>query len=350
MAEEPLSAAKLELASKTVQQLIIDGKLPERYFYKGSDKGTLDASFPLLDLLIVDVSLLDTSRDELQKLKSALSSCGCFLAINHGMKAEYLDKVRGITKKFFAFPKEVKQKYTREVHSIEGYGNDMVLSEHRTLDWLDRLYLTLSPKDKRKLEYWPEFPQDFRETLEYYTKKVEGLIEILLKAMARSLELEDNSFLIQYGDEAIMTSRFNLYPPCPKPDRVIGCKPHADGSAITILLQDKEVEGLQFLKDDQWFTAPIVPEALLVNIGDQIEIMSNGIFKSPMHRVVTNPTRERISVAVFGIPQPEQEIKPVAGLFDETRPKLYKKVTNYVDIYFKYYYQLGRRPIEAVII
>ncbi|KAM7268177.1 hypothetical protein ACFE04_010343 [Oxalis oulophora] len=350
---QSLSAAKLEIASNTVQQLIINngqGQLPHKYFYN-DHKEALDSSFPLLDVPIVDLSLLSNSREdiELEKLKSALSSCGCFLLINHGMTGEYLDKVREITKEFFALPKEMKQKYTREVNDIEGYGNDMVISEKQTLDWLDRIYLTVNPEDQRKLKYWPESPEDFRGTLELYTVKVQELIKVLLKAMARSLSLDDNCFLNQYGDRAIMTSRFNFYPPCPRPDRIIGCKPHADGSAITVLLQDKEVQGLQFLKDDQWFTAPIIPEALLVNIGDQIEIMSNGIFKSPVHRVVTNSTRERISVAIFGLPQPEQEIEPVAELVDETRPRLYKKVTDYVSLYFKYY-QLGRRPIEAAII
>jgi len=353
MADSSLSAAKLELASHTVQQLIINnGELPQKYYYKNtsdSNKEALDSSFPLFEVPIVDISLLDTEEDELAKLKSALSSCGCFMAINHGMTGKHLDKVREITKKFFALPKEVKQKYTREVDSIEGYGNDMVLSEKQTLDWMDRLYLTVNPEDQRKLKYWPEFPEDFRGTLELYTTKVQRLIDVLLKAMARSLSLENNCFLNQYGEQAIMTSRFNFYPVCPRPDLIIGSKPHADGSAITVLLQDKEVEGLQFLKDDQWFTAPIVPEALLVNIGDQIEIMSNGIFKSPVHRVVTNSTRERISVVIFSIPQPGREIEPAAGLVDESRPRLYKKVTNYVDLYFKYY-QLGKRPIEAAII
>ncbi|XP_071724446.1 protein LATERAL BRANCHING OXIDOREDUCTASE 1-like [Rutidosis leptorrhynchoides] len=350
MAEENLSAERLELASNTVQQLVINGELPERYFYKGSDQGALDASFPLLDLPIVDISLLKDSPDELKKLKSALTSCGCFLVINHGMTPDYLEKVREMTKKFFALPKEVKQKYTREVDSTEGYGNDMVLSEQQILDWLDRLYLTVSPEDQRKLEYWPEFPHDFRETLEAYTIKVQRLIEeVLLKAMARSLDLEDKCFLNQYGNKASLAARFNFFPPCPRPDLVIGSKPHTDGGTITVLLQDKEVQGLQFLKDDQWFTAPIVPEALLVNVGDMMEIMTNGIFRSPMHRVVTNPKKERISVAIFGIPRPEQEIEPVAELVNETRPRMYKKVKNYAALWFKYY-QIGRRPLEAAMI
>jgi isopenicillin N synthase-like dioxygenase len=74
--------------------------------------------------------------------------------------------------------------------------------------------------------------------------------------------------------------------------------------------------------------------------------MSNGIFKSPVHRVVTNSERERISLAVFCIPEPGKEIGPVDGLVNESSPRLYKKMKNYVDIYFQYYQQ-GKRPIDA---
>lgn len=77
----------------------------------------------------------------------------------------------------------------------------------------------------------------------------------------------------QYGDQATMQARFNFYPICPRPDQVLGVKPHADGSVITMLLQDKEVEGLQVLKDDQWFNVPIIPQALFINVGDQAEVM-----------------------------------------------------------------------------
>lgn len=80
-------------------------------------------------------------------------------------------------------------------------------------------------------------------------------------------------------------------------------KPHADGTVLTFLLQDKDVEGLQVLKDGQWFKVPIVPYAIVVNVGDQAEIMTNGVFKSPVHRVVTNTERERNTLAVFFLPR-----------------------------------------------
>ena len=78
------------------------------------------------------------------------------------MSPEFLNQVREITKQFFELPMEEKQKYLREENDIEGYGNDMVLSEQQKLDWTDRLYLIIHPEDQRKLKVWPENPKAFR--------------------------------------------------------------------------------------------------------------------------------------------------------------------------------------------
>lgn len=74
--------------------------------------------------------------------------------------------------------------------------------------------------------------------------------------------------------------------------------------------------------------------------------MSNGIFQSPIHRAVVNPEKERLTVAMFCRPDLEKEIKPVDKLVNESRPKLYRPIKNYVEIYFQYYQQ-GKRAIEA---
>ncbi|XVF88281.1 hypothetical protein PTKIN_Ptkin19aG0037400 [Pterospermum kingtungense] len=351
---ESLPPIELQPQAKTVQELaaISSKQVPERYISKDDNCEAPDASFPVLDVPTIDLHLLassSTSEEEFDKLRSALSSCGCIQAINHGITAAFLDKIREVAQQFFALPTEEKKKYSREIGSIEGYGNDMILWEHQVLDWTDRLYLKLKPEDKRTLKFWPENPQPFRGILHEYSMKLQVVAEVLLKAIARSLNLEENLFLNQHGDQMAMDARFNYYPICPRPELVLGVKPHADGSAITILLQDKQVGGLQLLKDDQWFSVPIIPQALLINVGDQIEIMSNGIFKSPLHRVVTNSERERITLAVFCFPPPDQEIQPVEELINEARPRLYKKVKDYPSLFFQYYQQ-GRKPIEAALL
>lgn len=82
--------------------------------------------------------------------------------MNHGMTPEFLDEVRKITKQFFELPVEEKKKYSREVNDIQGYGDDMILSDQQKLDWSDRLYLSIHPEDQRKLKFWPENPEAFR--------------------------------------------------------------------------------------------------------------------------------------------------------------------------------------------
>ncbi|KAG9153439.1 hypothetical protein Leryth_021014 [Lithospermum erythrorhizon] len=326
----------------------------ERFIHKDAD--WVNGSIPVLEVAEVDISLLKSSshaaENELSKLRSALTSCGCFQAINHGIRDSFVDEIQEMSHQFFSLPMEEKKNYARTVDDIEGYGTDSILSENQIIDWNDRLFLNVNPESQKKRQFWPENPPKFRhgykERLEEYIDNVKVLNETILRSMAASLELGESCFLNQYGDDeqATMVARFNFYPPCPKPESILGTKPHADGSAITFLLQDKEVEGLQVLKDAQWYMVPIVPYALLVNIGDQAEVMSNGIFKSPVHRVVPNATRDRHSLAVFCIPHPDMEIGPAEKLIDESRPRLYKTVKNYVSIYFENY-QLGKRPIEA---
>lgn len=96
--------------------------------------------------------------------------------------------------------------------------------------------------------------------------------EIILKNMAISLGLKEDFFIGPIKEKAPASILFNFYPPCSKPDLVYGIKPHTDSGTITILLQDKEVEGLQILKGGKWVKVPIIPDALLVNIADQVEV------------------------------------------------------------------------------
>ncbi|XP_057968837.1 codeine O-demethylase-like [Malania oleifera] len=343
--------------SKSVQEMSMYGtEPPPQYLVKESSFGSIGSSVPLGSIPIINVTLLAPSssstlskeeEEELDKLRSALSSWGSFQAIEHGISNSFLDKVRGLAKHFLALPVEEKQKCSRRGGGAEGYGNDRIVSEKQVLDWCDRLSLRVFPENQRRLEFWPDNPNDFREVLNEYAIKTKSIMDLLFKAMARSLKLEESSFLDQFGDQPLMLGRFNFYPSCVRPDLVLGIKPHSDRSGITILLQDKEVEGLQFFKDDRWFRVPIIPYAILVNLGDQMQIMSNGIFKSPLHRVVTNSEHERISVAMFNEPDPEKEIGPANGLVDEKRPRLYRNVKNYAAINYECF-QKGKIALDTV--
>ncbi|XP_076919637.1 protein SRG1-like [Bidens hawaiensis] len=339
--------------NQQVQEIAADcQRLPERYIRKHDKEYANDHvtnSFTIsspAEIPVIDVSLLTSSDVELHKLKSAVTTWGCFQAINHGIESSFLEKVREIGELFFRLSADEKKECLREEDDVEGYGNDMVLSDDQVLDWTDRLYLTVLPKDQRKIQFWPQNPPHFREVLDEYVSEIELVYEVVLKALARSLNLDEGCFLNQLGTAAKKSARYNYYPPCPWPEKVLGVKPHADSSAITLLLQDQDVAGLQLLIADQWVPVPIVPDALTINVGDQIEIMSNGIFKSPVHRVLVNSKKERMTLAVFCPVLSDKVIGPVDGLITDETPRLYKDVIYSLDFFFKIYQQ-GGRPIDA---
>ncbi|KAK2631523.1 hypothetical protein EUGRSUZ_L02796 [Eucalyptus grandis] len=74
--------------------------------------------------------------------------------------------------------------------------------------------------------------------------------------------------------------------------------------------------------------------------------MTNGVFKSPVHRVLSSSERDRISLAVFYTPEPNKEIGPEEALITEERPKAYKTVKDYADVHWDYYQQ-GSRAIHV---
>ncbi|XP_051138755.1 jasmonate-induced oxygenase 2-like [Andrographis paniculata] len=351
------TAAAKEARQKHAQEMAENGdEVPQGYVWKDKIRyGPIELSPPLAEELpIIDLSRLFSASsaidaaEELANLRSALRIWGCFQVINHGIDISLLENMRQLSREFFHLPMDEKLKYARGADGIDGYGTDPKLHVNQPLDWTDRLYLTIKPDDLRNLQYWPENPISFRDVLNKYTDLVVKIHDELLKAMARSLNLPENRFLKQYGENSSVIARFNYYPTCTRPDLVLGLKPHSDGSALTFLLQDNEVKGLQLLKDDKnWFDVPIIPNALVVNAGDQLEIMSNGEFKSIVHKVTTNSEKERNTLGIFFSPDAAMEIGPVEELVDATRPKLFKTITNYAPTYF-HYFQLGQRPLDML--
>lgn len=341
-------------STKNVLQMSIDGDEPPRAYVVEGTKIGRAGEIPIID---VGVFLPSSSPEpevldsELEKLKSALAKEGCFQAIGHGVSMSVVEKIRESAKEFFELGEEEKQKScpsSDDENKFEGYGNDIVVSQTQVLDWNHRLFLQVFPHHQRKLKLWPLSPFAFRETLEEYMENIKLVMEVIYKAIAKSLKIEEDSFLRQVGmDESVMNARFNFYPPCSRPDLVLGVKAHTDGSALTVLLQDTEVEGLQFFVDDQWLNVPVLPHALLVNLGDQMQIMSNGILKSAMHRAVTNSERMRISLAMFHMPDIEREIGPLDELVNEQTPKKYKTIKNYGAINYECY-QKGIVPLDTL--
>ncbi|XP_074321750.1 codeine O-demethylase-like [Silene latifolia] len=142
--------------------------------------------------------------------------------------------------------------------------------------------------------------------------------------MARCLNAEEDCFLKQ-AQQGLTLARFTFYPKCPRSERVLGSRPHLDGSLTTIVLADEE--GLQIQNDNKWYKVPVIPGALFFNCGDFAEVFSNGIFKSTLHRVVTNTAKDRTSVAAFFTLEANHDVGPIDTFVTKDRPALYTNFT-----------------------
>ncbi|CAA3025153.1 Hypothetical predicted protein [Olea europaea subsp. europaea] len=154
-----MAGVELEIG-KPVQELVENGiEFPNNYIWESPNFGTIDASVPLGDIPVIDISQL---KDSDHQLRSALSSWGCFQAINHGIENSFLEEACEVAKQYFQLPMMEKEKYARQKGEFYGYGNDMILFQNQTLDWNDRLYVSLIPEDEKKRQNWPQNPQSFR--------------------------------------------------------------------------------------------------------------------------------------------------------------------------------------------
>jgi hypothetical protein len=96
--------------------------------------------------------------------------------------------------------------------------------------------------------------------------------------MEKALKIESNE-VTELFNHITQAMRWNLYPPCPQPENVIGLNPHSDVGALTILLQANEIEGLQIRKDGQWIPVQPLPNAFVINIGDMLEVIGTLLYQ-----------------------------------------------------------------------
>ncbi|XP_056167744.1 protein SRG1-like [Syzygium oleosum] len=324
----------------SVQELIKEtmGAVPERYVRHDqepqiiSDNGRTETPIvPVIDLgkLSSDQTVCDP---ELEKLHEACKDLGLFQLVNHGI-GPLLEDLRHEIEEFFKLPLSEKMKFEVRTGEVEGYGN--IKRPEEKLDWGDRFFMIVNPVVKRRPHLFPELPQPLRNTLDSYIKETQKLAMQLLRLISKCLGIEINE-MKELFDDGFQAMRLTYYPPCPQPEVVVGMTPHSDATGITILHQINSVDGFQIKKDGVWTPVHILPNAFVVNVGDVMEILSNGLYKSMEHRAAVNTTRERISIAMFFNPKPDSEIGPIQSLTTAESPALFRriKLEKYVKGYF----------------
>uniref|UniRef100_A0A7N2LQG2 Fe2OG dioxygenase domain-containing protein n=1 Tax=Quercus lobata TaxID=97700 RepID=A0A7N2LQG2_QUELO len=162
------------------------------------------------------------------------------------------------------------------------------------------------------------------DNLDAYSAELKDLAMKILELMAKALGMEHNDMRSLF-EEGFQGMRMNYYPPCPQPELAIGLNAHSDAGGLTILLQVNEMEGLQIRKDGRWISIKPLPNAFIVNIGDILEIVTNGIYRSIEHRATVNSAKERLSVATFYSPSLEADMGPAPSLITPESPALFKR-------------------------
>ncbi|KAI3877185.1 hypothetical protein MKW92_020741 [Papaver armeniacum] len=307
-------------------------EVPPRYIRTDENPLTNISCTPMIDqaVPIVDLQSLLSPEPiiadlELGKLHSACKEWGFFQVVNHGVDRLLLEKVKSETEGFFNLPMDEKKNFWQEEGDSEGFGQMFVLSEDQKLDWGDMFFLRTLPQHRRKPSLFPKLPLLLRETIESYSSDMSKLSLTLIRSMGKALQMETN-VMAEFFEEGQQVMRMNYYPPCPQPENVIGLTRHSDAGGLTILLQLNEVDGLQIKKENTWVPIKPLPNAFVVNTGDILEIMSNGIYCSAEHLVTINSSKERLSVATFLNPKQDAEIGPMRSLITTEKPALFRTI------------------------
>ncbi|XP_020582832.1 S-norcoclaurine synthase 1-like [Phalaenopsis equestris] len=281
----------------------VSSEIPDRYVREerkadivARDEENSGEGIPIIDF----GKLYDSeySEEEAARLHSVCADWGFFQLINHGISQDIISKLRQDIEEFFKLPLEEKEKVAQIPGQIEGYGQAFVHSEEQKLDWGDMLFLATFPPNIKQLQLWPTNPPSCRKTLDEYAMEVKRVADGLFKMMSKNLGLGFEKFYEMFRG-GMQSFRFNYYPPCPCPEKVLGLSPHSDAVGLTVLLQINEVQGLQIRRNGGWLHVKALPEAFIVNVGDAIEILCNGKYKSIEHRAIVRNNKERLSVAGF---------------------------------------------------
>lgn len=274
-------------------------------------------------------SLNSSDPASLEKLAMAATDWGFFQLTEHGIPSKVETKFSASMASFFGQSKSEKQRCSRTDENPWGFF-DRELTKNKQ-DWKEIFDLGIDQQDDRYTSRtpWPENPDNFRSVMLDWYDRCESISQALLEALCRSLSQPETTLSAFFKPINSSFLRLNYYPVCDDPadkhedypkQGQLGISHHTDAGAITVLLQG-EVAGLQVRKDENWITIPVVPESLIVNIGDLIQVWSNDRYQAPLHRVLASKTEERYSAAFFMNPTFSTDCIPLVD-----QPARYKPV------------------------
>ncbi len=249
----------------------------------------------------------------LEQLRTAARDIGFFYLTNHGVNDDLQRAVQQEARRFFALDDEQKQKVAM-IHSPHFRGYNRAASEltRGKPDWreqfdigAERQALLVSDSDPRwrRLQgpnLWPEEQPALKTTLLDWQKSMTEMAIVLLRAFAEALNLPADAFDALYGDKPNEHIKLIRYPGQESSQSNQGVGAHKDSGFLSFLLQDQQ-KGLQVeISPDNWIDATPLPGSFVVNIGELLELATNGYLRATVHRVVSPPAgQDRLSIAFF---------------------------------------------------
>ncbi|TKY65256.1 2'-deoxymugineic-acid 2'-dioxygenase [Spatholobus suberectus] len=285
----------------------------------------ISTTLPIIDLSTLrDQSLISRTINE---IRMACKEVGFFQVINHGIDQLVMDEALEVATEFFNLPNDEKMRlFSEDVHKPVRYGTSLNQARDEVCCWRDFIKHYSHPISDW-IHMWPSNPSNYRKKMGKYVEAVQVLQNQLLEIIFQSLGL-NRSYLHEEINGGSQTLAVNCYPACPQPGLTLGIHTHSDyGSdygSITVLLQTRS--GLEIKdKNHNWVPVPFVEGALVVQLGDQMEVMSNGQYKSVIHRATVNGDEKRFSIVSLHSFAMDRKMGPALELVDDQHPKSYKE-------------------------
>ena len=281
---------------------------------------------PVID--IEDLARIETRRS----IDAACREWGFFQIVGHGIDPSAAAALRREMRAFFALPLAAKHAIMRTAENPWGF-YDRELTKH-TRDW-KQIY-DYGPPDGGSMA--PQMPRElpgFERAITRFYAECESLAAGLVGVIAGNLGMPPDALESCFQPAHTSFLRLNYYPPCPTPARPndlsmarvghLGVNHHTDAGALTLLLQDEQ-PGLEVFHDGEWHLVEPRCDALVVNIGDIVQVWSNDRYEAALHRGLVSAEAERFSVPFFYNPAYSAEYAPLPSTVDEQHPPRYRPI------------------------
>nr|AOA33447.1 gibberellin 2-oxidase 1 [Pseudostellaria heterophylla] len=274
------------------------------------------------------IPLIDLSKpDAKTQIVKACEDFGFFKLVNHGVPTEFISRLEKEAVKFFSLPLTDKQMVGPP--NPYGYGNKKI-GNNGDVGWIE--YLLININHHNLPSFFSDNPFEFRCAVRDYVREVKRMACEVVELMADGLRIEEREVFSKLlkDEKSDSLFRVNHYPPCPSTDgnNMLGFGEHTDPQIISVLRSNNTC-GLEiFVKDANWVSVPSDQHSFFFNVGDSLQVMTNGRFKSVRHRVITNKLKSRVSMVYFGGPPMSEKIGPLPSLTGgDNQTSLYKEFT-----------------------